>query len=434
MNIDMEESDVIPLQMYDSLEYSTDTIDIYNYDSISNDQTDLWQHSPSKTTPMHVYNILPDSSSKKELNCLWDSQSMNFKNQPSISVNFNNAIYFGDDWDFGDMRPRVRSMPIIPTKENKLSLSHRQKYNDQKIKCFTITPKGLQKDHYRSTKSNSNTNELCSVNSTTSINNKHNNNINLSLSNFSEDMKENSTMSLCSTKSSNSLQEEELQYKILIYGRSGVGKRSLITQFISTDSTESNYSSIDDEAAQTVTILLDGEEASMQFFKAREFSEVVTTESRSDTDNPSINEADAHVIIYSVEDHWSFVSAIEFLTKLQEQLSGKDRSPACILVANKADLVRSRVVDEEEGLAIAKQFDCKYIETSTIIEHNVDDLLVGIVKQIRLLRQKHLHNHEEHRSRLSDACCLIGGSTSMILKILGSSNNTSKSCDNLYVL
>lgn len=37
-----------------------------------------------------------------------------------------------------------------------------------------------------------------------------------------------------------------------------------------------------------------------------------------------------------------------------------------------------------EGKALATSRDCKFIETSSGIQHNVDELLVGILKQIRL--------------------------------------------------
>lgn len=36
------------------------------------------------------------------------------------------------------------------------------------------------------------------------------------------------------------------------------------------------------------------------------------------------------------------------------------------------------------GKSLAMSFDCKYIETSSGMQHNVDELLVGILKQIRL--------------------------------------------------
>lgn len=37
-----------------------------------------------------------------------------------------------------------------------------------------------------------------------------------------------------------------------------------------------------------------------------------------------------------------------------------------------------------EALLLAKEFDCKYIETSAVLNHKVDELLVGILKQIKL--------------------------------------------------
>ena len=37
-----------------------------------------------------------------------------------------------------------------------------------------------------------------------------------------------------------------------------------------------------------------------------------------------------------------------------------------------------------EGRSLAISYDCKYVEVSAALDHNVDTLLVGIVKQIRL--------------------------------------------------
>lgn len=37
-----------------------------------------------------------------------------------------------------------------------------------------------------------------------------------------------------------------------------------------------------------------------------------------------------------------------------------------------------------EGKAMASAYDCKFIETSVGINHNVDELLCGILSQIRL--------------------------------------------------
>ena len=47
-------------------------------------------------------------------------------------------------------------------------------------------------------------------------------------------------------------------------------------------------------------------------------------------------------------------------------------------MANKTDLVRSRVVREAEGKTLASRFGVSYIETSAGINYNVDELLVRI--------------------------------------------------------
>lgn len=54
-----------------------------------------------------------------------------------------------------------------------------------------------------------------------------------------------------------------------------------------------------------------------------------------------------------------------------------------------------------EGKAIATQFDCKFIETSVGINHNVDELLVGILTQIRLK----LENPEKTRDLFRKRSC-----------------------------
>ena len=48
------------------------------------------------------------------------------------------------------------------------------------------------------------------------------------------------------------------------------------------------------------------------------------------------------------------------------------------------DLERSRQVTAEEGKDLANCYDAKFIETSAGLEHNVDELLVGVLKQILL--------------------------------------------------
>lgn len=51
-----------------------------------------------------------------------------------------------------------------------------------------------------------------------------------------------------------------------------------------------------------------------------------------------------------------------------------------------------------EGSACAVVFDCKFIETSASLHHNVQDLFEGIVRQIRLRRD----SKEENARRMAN--------------------------------
>lgn len=86
------------------------------------------------------------------------------------------------------------------------------------------------------------------------------------------------------------------------------------------------------------------------------------------------------VIVYSVVNRSSFRQTEEIVKYLWRENVTKEK--AIILVGNKADLARSRVIPSAEGKALAKSIEAKFIETSSGIQHNVDELLVGILKQV----------------------------------------------------
>ncbi|KXJ79595.1 hypothetical protein RP20_CCG000316 [Aedes albopictus] len=86
-----------------------------------------------------------------------------------------------------------------------------------------------------------------------------------------------------------------------------------------------------------------------------------------------------------------------------------------------------------EGKQLATSREAKFIETSSGIQHNVDELLVGVLKQIRL---------KEQREKRASATNLRNSRTQMSLhiakeilhKICLTDITKSKSCENLHVL
>lgn len=81
-----------------------------------------------------------------------------------------------------------------------------------------------------------------------------------------------------------------------------------------------------------------------------------------------------------------------------------------------------------EAKPVAVQYDCKFIETSTVLNINIDELLVGVLKQIRLKHKK----DEKERTHGTEIGCIMK-SKSLLTKLFGK-DTFSKSCENLYVL
>lgn len=159
------------------------------------------------------------------------------------------------------------------------------------------------------------------------------------------------------------------------------------------------------------------------------------------------------VIVYSVVARNSFRVAEEIINYLWRENVTKEK--AVILVGNKADLARSRSITtagkydinltenilcnhyslNTEGKLLAQSRDSKFIETSSGIQHNVDELLVGILKQIRL---------KETRDKKAAVCATKMRSSrthislhmakEILQKICLNDITKSKSCENLHVL
>lgn len=159
-------------------------------------------------------------------------------------------------------------------------------------------------------------------------------------------------------------------YRVVILGSPSVGKTALMNQFMTSEYTGGlDLGTEEDSDTMSVSVLLDGEESSLEFLDVHA------------QDSVGGGFFDAFVFVYSVDDVASFESVEETMYHLRHDL-GSDRP--FILVANKIDLVRNRKVSPEEGKKVAHQHDAKYIETSVTLHHHIDELLVGILRQIRI--------------------------------------------------
>ncbi|CAH1780414.1 unnamed protein product [Owenia fusiformis] len=158
-------------------------------------------------------------------------------------------------------------------------------------------------------------------------------------------------------------------YKVLLLGTQETGKSALAQQFMTSEYMGDCDSLLGETSVRTVSVLLNGEESSMQFF-----------ELETEEDHADYCDVDGYIVVYSVTDRRSFTTACDLVKDLREVLQ---KQSAITLVGNKSDIVRQRQISDTDGMEFAKSYGCKFIETSAVLNHNIDELLVETLSNIR---------------------------------------------------
>jgi GTPase KRas protein len=65
----------------------------------------------------------------------------------------------------------------------------------------------------------------------------------------------------------------------------------------------------------------------------------------------------------------------------------KRQKPIFMLVGNKADKQLEREVTREEGMQLAREFGCEFLETSAKTAQNVERLFTNLVRSLRNTKQ-----------------------------------------------
>ncbi|XP_054718711.1 GTP-binding protein RAD-like [Uloborus diversus] len=244
----------------------------------------------------------------------------------------------------------------------------------------------------------------------------------------SETIPESKTAPLQSPEEEQPLQRKGRSFRVLLLGSPGVGKTALRKQFMTSEYICAYDLAHDQDIDRAITVVLNNEESQMEFEEETfHGGNVIYCCCCPDS------ESDAFLVVYSVTDRRTFSQARQILSQVEQHAERK----AVILVGNKTDLARLRMVTTEEGRSLAKERGCKFIETSVAINHQVDELLVGALAQIRMkakvadkLRKKRESQGTNRRGSIYSASKASG----VLKKILRRACMKSKSCDNLHVL
>jgi GTPase KRas protein len=100
--------------------------------------------------------------------------------------------------------------------------------------------------------------------------------------------------------------------------------------------------------------------------------------------SPVRREGQGFILVYSIASRATFERLEVFH---QAMLKVKRHKPVFMLVGNKCDKQYEREVSREEGAAMARNFGCRFFETSAKTAQNVEKLFTDLVRMLRMSKE-----------------------------------------------
>jgi len=161
--------------------------------------------------------------------------------------------------------------------------------------------------------------------------------------------------------------------KLLLIGDSGVGKSCLLLR-ISDDSFTTSFITTIGIDFKIKTIELDGKRIKLQIWDTagqERFRTITTAYYRG---------AMGILLVYDVTDEASFNNIRNWIRNIEQHAADNVDK---ILIGNKCDMVREKVVDSSRGQALADEYGIKFYETSAKTNTNVVESFTAIAKDIK---------------------------------------------------
>lgn len=163
--------------------------------------------------------------------------------------------------------------------------------------------------------------------------------------------------------------------KLLIIGNSGVGKSSILLQFVEKTFTDNFISTIGiDYRVRSITI--DGKRIKLQVWDTggqERFKTITKAYYRG---------AMGIILVYDVTDESSLLSIKEWIDDIKTSITS-DTTSDIVIVANKCDLDNKMAVDYTNGKALAEEHGMKFFKTSAKDSVSVENVFLTIAKDIK---------------------------------------------------
>ncbi|KAG6640422.1 ras-related protein RABC2a-like isoform X10 [Carya illinoinensis] len=198
----------------------------------------------------------------------------------------------------------------------------------------------------------------------------------------------------------------DLSFKILLIGDSGVGKSSILVSFIS--NTVKNLSPTIGVDFKIKLLTVGGKKLKLTIWDTagqERFRTLTSSYFRG---------AQGIILVYDVTRRDTFTNLSDVWAK-EVELYSTNQDCVKMLVGNKVDMASERVVTREEGIALAKELGCLFIECSARTRENVEqcfeELALKIMEVPSLLEEGSakkrdiLNPKPENQARPNNGCC-----------------------------
>ena len=166
---------------------------------------------------------------------------------------------------------------------------------------------------------------------------------------------------------------EDLEYKLVVLGSGGVGKSSLVIRLVTDNFLDEYDPTIEDSYRKQV--MIDEEPALLDIL------DTAGQEEFSSMQDQWMRDGKGFLLVYNIV---SRPTLDEVCTLYDKILRTKDTDKVpIVLVGNKCDLEDERQVQHSEGADLAKQWGCKFFETSAKMKLNNEACFSELVREIR---------------------------------------------------
>ena len=179
--------------------------------------------------------------------------------------------------------------------------------------------------------------------------------------------------------------EQEIKLKIIILGKTEVGKTCILNRYFNNLFSYSSLPTIGMEC-YTKNYTINSNNVTFNFFDTagqEKYNSIVTNYLRN---------ANGVILVYDITKEDSF----EKIKMWVDQLKDKNDTNSIILLGNKSDLNTKRVISKEEGIKLAEKLNCDFFEVSALSNENISDAIEKIVNITykNYLKEKNKNNNE----------------------------------------